>query len=158
MYGILENLSLKWLQKDDEERCILARLTFPRREVGWVGVYCRTLGPSASLWHFMRKRGLPQYSSPRRLPTAMSVADFRKFKNTKQHHSILTSGLECMVSHTVLFAMWNSTRGWFWHHASINFLVQPVADRVAQNLEMISIYMDLNYIDPQAKVLDYCFT
>jgi len=44
--------------------------------------------------------GVPPYSHRPRLPTAISVGDFRKFKNSTQKN-----GRKCMVSHTHYFCL-----------------------------------------------------
>ena len=53
--------------------------------------------------HFGGKWGLPPYSPPGRLPPAISVRDFLKFKNT-----VHKNGHECMVSHTLRLAIGNA--------------------------------------------------
>ena len=65
---------------------------------------CALVRPRPMQDHFGGKWGLPRYSPPRRLPTAISVRDFRKFKNT-----VHKNGQECMVSKILRLAIGNAT-------------------------------------------------
>jgi len=98
-----------WTQSSlDSHVCHLWAATLnpnpPRREVSWASVYWCALGRLQE--HFGEDWGVPRYSRHLRLLIAISVKDFRKFKNTTPKNNR---------------SMWYTTRSfWVWETQRAN--------------------------------------